>query len=170
MRPKPIPIEAVTHARSIRLFWSKVDQGGGPAACWPYRGRRHRAYGYGHVGRWGRYLNAHRYAWLLANGRNDTDGLEVLHSCDNPPCCNPAHLRLGTALENARDMVARGRGSKVRARGERVGSAVLTESDVIDIRSLRSFGARICHLARAFNCSWNAVWHILVGDTWRHVP
>lgn len=41
--------------------------------------------------------------------RVDGDGPFVLHTCDNPPCCNPAHLYRGTALDNARDRDTRGR-------------------------------------------------------------
>ncbi|MFB9187253.1 HNH endonuclease signature motif containing protein [Dactylosporangium sucinum] len=55
-------------------------------------------------------LLAHRVAWEVANGQPIPDGLQVLHSCDNPPCCNPAHLSIGTQAENMQQMVARGRG------------------------------------------------------------
>lgn len=51
----------------------------------------------------------HRFAYHLTKGAIP-DGMQVLHSCDNPPCCNPDHLRVGTSLNNARDMVGRGRG------------------------------------------------------------
>lgn len=51
---------------------------------------------------------AHRLAYTIAVGPIP-DGLEVCHSCDNPPCCNPKHLFLGTGSENAIDRVAKGR-------------------------------------------------------------
>ncbi len=51
---------------------------------------------------------AHRYAWILTHGEPEA-GQHVLHKCDNPPCCNPAHLRLGTHDQNMAEMAAKGR-------------------------------------------------------------
>ncbi|MGH7024521.1 MAG: HNH endonuclease signature motif containing protein [Caulobacteraceae bacterium] len=51
---------------------------------------------------------AHRLAWELANGPIP-DGLLILHKCDNPVCCNPDHLFLGTAADNHADCAAKGR-------------------------------------------------------------
>lgn len=50
---------------------------------------------------------AHRVSWLLANG--DPGDLMVLHHCDVPACVNPAHLFLGDANDNNKDMAAKGR-------------------------------------------------------------
>ncbi len=57
---------------------------------------------------------AHRIAWELANGPIP-EGMLVLHTCDNPACCNPEHLKLGTQGENMRDRIKRGRGPGSRA-------------------------------------------------------
>lgn len=70
--------------------------------------------GYGVLVVEGRHWRAHRLAWALAN-ENEPDGL-VLHSCDNPPCVNPAHLRVGTARDNAIDRTQRHRAQTLRAR------------------------------------------------------
>lgn len=53
-------------------------------------------------------VRAHRAAWTVTFGPIP-EGVYVLHSCDNPPCCNPHHLWLGTALDNTRDIIAKGR-------------------------------------------------------------
>jgi hypothetical protein len=92
-------------------FWEKVDKSAGPDGCWLYMGFR-KWDGYGWLARSKgdsnvRYITAHRYAWELQNG--PTNGLHVLHKCDNPPCCNPAHLELGTHKDNMADMKAKGR-------------------------------------------------------------
>jgi hypothetical protein len=85
--------------------------------CWEWGGTRDKdGYGFRSLGVW---INrrAHRLAWAWANGmwhRNGGDtaipaGMFVLHSCDNPPCCNPAHLRLGTHEENMREKIRKRR-------------------------------------------------------------
>ncbi len=74
--------------------------------------------GYGTVQRDGVTLSAHRAAWELKHGPV-TDGLHVLHKCDNPPCCEDSHLFTGTHTDNMRDMVAKGRlrGGRLAVRG-----------------------------------------------------
>jgi hypothetical protein len=91
-------------------FWASVDQSGGPDACWPWlKGRTQDGYG---SFRWTDTLDgerlAHRIACLLTKGPIP-DGMEACHSCDNPPCCNPVQLFLGTNAENVADRVAKGR-------------------------------------------------------------
>ncbi len=76
----------------------------GPDACWEWIG----ADGYGIAWRGGHHMRAHRLAHELFIGPIPP-GAYVLHSCDNPPCCNPRHLRAGDARENARDVLERGR-------------------------------------------------------------
>jgi hypothetical protein len=92
--------------RSAR-FSAKVDRSGGPDACWPWRGFRDPK-DYGHFFFDGAYVYAHREAWAQANGLIP-EGLCILHRCDNPPCCNPAHLWPGTKAENNADKAAKGR-------------------------------------------------------------
>lgn len=65
--------------------------------------------GYGQITYRGRPILAHRAAWEVAHAKKIPAGALVLHSCDNPSCVNPSHLRLGDASENASDAVARGR-------------------------------------------------------------
>jgi HNH endonuclease len=79
-----------------------------PDACWEWQRQRNWG-GYGRLTLPNqRKILAHRLAWELEFGPIP-DGLWVLHRCDNPPCCNPAHLFLGTTLDNTRDMDAKGR-------------------------------------------------------------
>lgn len=91
-------------------FWSKVDRRG-PDECWPWQERSRNEHGYGifHVGAMGKVQKAHRVAYELATGVKLTPEVKIRHSCDNPPCCNPAHLLPGTQADNLADMHRRGR-------------------------------------------------------------
>lgn len=140
-------------------FWAKVDRRG-PDECWPWSGsRKPRGYGHFIIGR--RDHNAHRLAYELANGPI-TDGMHVLHSCDNPPCCNPAHLFLGTHTDNMHDM-------RLKSRDPRV---TLTLDKVRQIRSeLASNDDRgiQVRLAAKYQVKPGVISAIAVGKTFRYV-
>jgi hypothetical protein len=110
-------------------FWKKVDRRG-PDECWPWLGCRDKKWGYGRFTIGGKEIGAHRYSWKLVNGFIE-DGLFILHSCDNPPCCNPAHLRPGTHIDNMEDMKSRGRSTV----GESNPHAKMTWEKVKEIRA-----------------------------------
>ena len=82
--------------------------------CWEYIGSKQGKLGYGSVaikslnGKF-RRRTAHRLMWILRNGRVPERWHFVCHKCDNPPCCNPDHMYLGTLADNNKDMAAKGR-------------------------------------------------------------
>lgn len=114
-------------------FWRHVNTNGGPDACWPWM-RSTRGKGYGQATLDGRQQPAHRLAYAFTYGPIPK-GLLVCHRCDNPPCVNPSHLFLGTHIDNARDMVAKGRCHPPKLKGQAHGKSKLTESDVLSIRA-----------------------------------
>ena len=99
-RPKRQP----EHVR----FWSTVDTSGGMESCWPWQGfLNDEGYGHTHSGR--RHIRAHQLAYELTYG-DIPKGLQVLHTCNNPCCCNAfRHLYLGTQTDNMRQCAAEGR-------------------------------------------------------------
>lgn len=103
------PSRGDTHASlSVRL-WRRVEIGG-EDDCWPWVGWRHRQ-GYGQIqsgGKKGKMIYTHRVAYMVSVG-SIPDGVLVCHSCDNPPCCNPNHLFLGSPSDNVMDSVQKGR-------------------------------------------------------------
>ena len=78
-----------------------------PNGCLEWTGSTVAA-GYGRIWFRGKLVATHRLAWTLVNGPI-LDGLNILHRCDNPPCCDPTHLRVGTQAENVADMAMKGR-------------------------------------------------------------
>lgn len=154
-------------------FWSKVDVGQ-PDECWEWQGFTdriaHPIPGYGTIRRKvdgvSKCVKAHRVAYESVNGAIP-EGMHVLHTCDNRPCCNPAHLFLGTALDNSRDKYSKNR--QVIRRGEVSGMAKLKDDDISDIRLLLSMGCTHKHIAREFGVSRTAITSIKAGHTWRHV-
>lgn len=88
-------------------FWSKVaikssDQ------CWNWKAGKDKK-GYGIFWNSGNKVRAHRFAFEVAQIGFIPEGMNILHKCDNPSCCNPRHLYAGTQFDNVRDMDTRGR-------------------------------------------------------------
>ncbi len=151
-------------------FWSKVDKSGGDTACWPWMMSVDKD-GYGQYrlhGRRGRNLKAHRIAYQIANGSIDPE-LFVLHSCDNPPCCNPAHLRQGTHIENMSDMSLRGRSKKTGYPGTKNVKCVLTEHEVLVIFNRVTSGENPRLLGIEFGVARTTIEAIKLRKTWKHL-
>lgn len=94
-------------------------------------------------------------------------GLDVLHTCDTPLCCELNHLYEGTAKHNAEDRERRKR--RTPARGHRNGSAKLSEADVQTIRGLLASGVSQSECARRFGVSVHPIHQVAHGRTWQHV-
>ena len=118
---------------------------------------------YGHI-RWQeKDLLAHRVAWEYENGKIPP-GLQVCHKCDQPQCCNPDHLFLGTQTDNMRDMINKGRDCF--PRGERQGFAKLTEADVLNIRQRIAEGERNKDLAIKYDVDPSTISNIKRREWW----
>lgn len=142
-------------------FTANVDSSGGPRKCWPWTGGRF-ARGYGRFHLNGRNYIASRYALELSLGRPLGEGMDALHTCDNPPCVNPRHLYEGTHADNMADKVARGR----QPRGELSGTAKLTEQQVRAIRASTESSRKI---APDFGVHDSTIRRIRSGKKWRHI-
>ena len=124
--------------------------------------------GYGNKNIAGKYFKTHRLAYAWVNGPIP-DGMWVLHKCDNPPCCNPDHLFLGTHKDNMRDMKEKGRAKGLV--GTENHKATLTEAQVLEIRfdnHGRKYG-RIRRLSEKHGVSRAVVDRIRRNETWKHL-
>lgn len=158
-----------------RRHWAKtfeqrvlasLDRSRGPDACWPWTGSRD-SKGYERLKAGGRTIKAHRAVYTLLVGPIP-DNLFLIHTCpggDNPWCCNPAHLRPGTRLDNAHDAVERGQ----QVQGERHHAAKLTVEQVAQIRHRFEDGETQTWLAHVYGVSQHAIWTVVRYHQWKHV-
>lgn len=151
-------------------LWPRVAVGA-PDECWEWIASRNKGYGQiGYVLADGRRVAYHasRIAYYVANGRPDLSGKVVRHTCDNPPCCNPAHLLTGTDADNAQDKVERGRAGA--PRGERHPKAKLTEQQVKELRAEYARGG-VTHrqLAARYGMAHGTIGAMLRGTGWSTV-
>ena len=151
-------------------FWAKVNVGA-PSDCWEWTAHR-KAAGYGHfaLGRQRgarRAQIAHRVSYALAHGGEIPDGRFICHTCDNPPCVNPAHLTAESPTWNARDMAAKGRGGD--KRGETNANAKLNADDIRAIRTARANGDTLKAIGARFGIGAGAVCDIVRRRRWAHV-
>lgn len=133
-------------------------------ACWEFPGA-HTKRGYGIVGTASLLFGTHRIAWVAHNGLIPP-GILVLHSCDNPKCCNPAHLFLGDHDKNTADAKAKGRlkaGPIIR--GEDHKSTKLSDEAVREIRARRLAGEGQRALGRQFGVSKTQIRRIERGES-----
>lgn len=146
-----------------KRFWEKVDTSAGPHGCWPWTGGRKKT-GYGLFWVETGMNAAHRVAWSLKHGPVPS-GKWVLHSCDNPPCCNDAHLFLGTHIVNMKDKAKKGRAP----RGEHNANSKLTVEAVQKIRRLTQDGLSRRKIAVQVGIDESTVSRIARGKTWKHL-
>lgn len=158
-------------ARTKQRFWSKVDKSAGPDACWPFTGARKQG-DYGVFWVAGEQGPANWIASRFAYAVEVADPGEslVCHRCDNPPCCNPAHLFAGTQADNIADMWTKDRQSPPpHPRGAENRSSKLTDAAVLAIRSARARGVPIKTLAAANDVSEATIKRAASGRSWAHV-
>ena len=142
-------------ARQEQNFFDKVIII--PGGCHEWTGSVN-ARGYGYFGVDGKTIGAHRIAFMLEYGR-EPKGM-VLHSCDNPSCVNPTHLREGTGHDNAIDRSYRSPLNPKRK---------LTPGDVREIRHLLSLGYTQKEIGRRFDVAKQTIGKINRRSTWSHV-
>ena len=154
----------------IASFWAKVEIRG-PDECWPWGARRDdEGYGQVRTSKPRQTKRAHIVAHEISKG--PANGMLVCHSCDNPPCCNPSHLWLGSAGDNVRDSYAKGRRaalSPICGSGAANGNAKLSEQDVIEIKRMIAAGAFNTTIANIFGVSHSSIGNIRSGRTWKHI-
>jgi hypothetical protein len=158
-------------------FWSRVILLANVDKCWEWSGAKW-GKGYGCFRIKKLIYNAHRLAFFIQNKKDPLE-LQVCHKCDNPSCCNPNHLFLGTNKDNYEDCLKKGRykppplPSTIKrnlAIGDRNKSTKLTKDQVIAIREAYSNGGRRqSELAKEYGLNQSSIRDIIIRHTWKHI-
>ena len=134
---------------------------GDECILWPYSktGRE----GSGWVSWNGKGARVPRVVCEQTHGPSPSPRHEAAHSCGNGhlACCTPNHLRWATPSENAQDKVTHG----TSPRGERQGSAKLTEVQVREIRALEG-KLPAAEISRKFGIGFVQVRRIQKRERW----
>ena len=161
-----------SHGSVEDRFWRNITRFADVNACWEWKGTK-LPKGYGvfsdeppSVGVRGKTISAHRYSFVLHGGVLN-EGDFVLHSCDNPQCTNPIHLRKGTQSENIKEAISKGRKFVPSAKGEQHPKSKLTEEQVRFIKSHPELGHKT--IADMFGLSLNCIRGVRIGRTWTHI-
>ena len=150
----------------VARFMAKVKLGQ-TDECWTWTGGTNE-HGYGVFWNGARLEKAHRFS-LRASGVEVPADLDVMHSCDNPACVNPAHLKAGATLENVNDMWAKGRATVRYARGTAQPMAKLNDDKASEIRALyKAGGWKQRELAEVYGVSQRVIWNVVNLKTWRN--
>lgn len=157
---RPVALPVLTEGER-RSFWATVDRSAGHDSCWPWTGITEP---YGRVKIRGKLYLAHRVAFALVHGLEAAVDALVRHSCDNPPCCNPAHLLSGSYADNTADMLDRGRANP--RRGESNVRAIANDDLVREILAAPMSGRKT---AAHFGVSYGLVANIRAGRSWKHI-
>ena len=148
-------------------FCAKVETGD-KIACWNWVACTNQSgYGWFNVS-CNKPTTAHRVSAML-HGLIDSlkSPLHVLHKCDNPKCCNPSHLFVGTNADNVADRVAKKRSGHKPMKGEANGMSKLTIDQIGQIKGLY-FAAQFSQsaLARSFHVHQAHISRIVNGVRW----
>lgn len=146
-----------------KRFWNKVDKKD-EDECWNWLSSKNEE-GYGQFKYDDKMIKSHRFAYILCHGKI-SDNMFVLHSCDNPSCCNPKHLYLGSQKDNMEDMVNKGRQCKLT--GENHGRAILKNVEVNEIRKLyntRKYSQK--QLSFMYKISQGVISEIINNKIWK---
>jgi hypothetical protein len=187
-----VTLDSITLEILRPRFWAKVSK---TPECWLWIGSTNEN-GYGRLSLPGHRtkrlsVGVHRLSYVLHFGPiSDSDC--VLHHCDNPPCIRPDHLFIGTQQDNVADRTQKGRGwsyfkayperrprgakhhthkrPEAVARGERQGSAKLTDQQVLEIRARYATGAvSLRALARQYGLGSSQIYRIIQRKSWAHL-
>lgn len=147
-------------------FWAKTNRTNG---CWEWHGNTDsQGYGRLRIGSDRAHFRAHRVAYRIAFDK-DPGHLYVCHRCDNPLCCNPSHLFLGTADDNNQDRIKKGRTKLGDHRGAKNGNAKLTEDKARRAVELILMGWTNKAIGKELGIGHSLISRIRVGRSWREL-